>query len=122
MPLIPFPVSNFWILIAIWMALSLEQFVKHLEDSRLLDGHTLKDFLPPKSNPQDAEALLRELMQQKKLTKFQAEQVWHGHGKSLVLGNYLLLEKIGQGGKGAVFKARHRVMDRIVAVKVLKPA
>src|SRR5262249_43367347 len=58
----------------------------------------------------------------KKLTKFQVEQVWQGKGKSLVLENYLLLEKIGQGGMGQVFKARHRVMERIVAVKVLPPA
>ena len=36
-----------------------------------------------------------------------------------VLGNYLLLDKIGAGGMGQVFKARHRRMDRIVALKVL---
>ena len=39
---------------------------------------------------------MRELVRQKKLTKFQAEQIWQGRGKSLVLGNYLLLEKIEQ--------------------------
>ena len=97
----------------------LEQFVKHLEDSGILAGETLKEFLPPKSDPKDAEELARELVRQKKLTKFQAEQVWQGKGGSLVLDNYVLLEKIGQGGMGQVFKARHRRMDRIVAVKIL---
>lgn len=101
------------------MAVPLEQFVKQLEDSGILPGETLRDFLPPKSNPQDAEDLLRELLENKKLTKYQAEQVWQGKGKSLVIDNYFLLEKIGQGGMGVVFKARHRRMDRIVAVKVL---
>src|SRR5262249_30892717 len=37
-------------------------------------------------------------------------------------GNYLLLEKIGQGGMGAVYKAEHRRMHRIVAIKMLPAA
>jgi formylglycine-generating enzyme required for sulfatase activity/tRNA A-37 threonylcarbamoyl transferase component Bud32 len=36
-----------------------------------------------------------------------------------VIGNFELIERIGQGGMGAVFKARQISMDRIVAVKVL---
>lgn len=36
-----------------------------------------------------------------------------------VLGNYILEDRIGQGGMGEVFKARHRRMDRVVAIKVL---
>ena len=104
------------------MTVPLEQFVKHLEDSGILAGDTLQDFIPPKATPKDAEELLQELLRQKKLTTFQAEQLWQGKGKSLVLGNYLLLEKIGQGGMGQVFKAQHRVMERIVAVKVLPTA
>src|SRR5882672_9215929 len=103
------------------MAVPLEQLVKHLEDSGIIAGDTLSEFIPPKASPKDAEDLVRELVRQKKLTKFQAEEVWRGKGKSLVLGNYLLLEKIGQGGMGAVFKAEHRRMKRIVALKMLPP-
>lgn len=39
-----------------------------------------------------------------------------------VLGNYTLLEKIGQGGMGQVFRAHHRRMERVVALKVLPAA
>ena len=104
------------------MAVALEKFVQQLEASGILADDTLKDFIPPKSSPKDATELARELVRQKKLTKFQVEEVSKGKGKSLVLGNYVLMEKIGAGGMGQVFKARHRRMDRIVAVKLLPPA
>ena len=42
--------------------------------------------------------------------------------KSLILGNYTILDKIGAGGMGQVFKAEHRRMHRIVAIKMLPPA
>jgi hypothetical protein len=104
------------------MAVTLEQFVKQLEDSGILAGDTLKDFVPPKAAPKDAEDLARNLVRQKKLTKFQAEEISRGKGKSLTLGNYVVLEKIGQGGMGAVYKAEHRRMKRTVAIKMLPPA
>ena len=68
------------------------------------------------------EELVAELVKQKHLTSFQAGQVKLGKAKALILGNYTVLDVIGAGGMGQVFKAEHRRMERIVALKMLPPA
>ncbi|MBC7817343.1 MAG: protein kinase, partial [Planctomycetaceae bacterium] len=107
------------------MAISLEQFLSGLNESGLLSDADVRAFVatfPADQSPRDAEQFARELMKRKKLTKFQAERILSGKGKSLTLGNYVILDKLGQGGMGMVLKAKHRRMDRLVALKVMSPA
>jgi CheY-like chemotaxis protein/tRNA A-37 threonylcarbamoyl transferase component Bud32 len=54
------------------------------------------------------------------LTPFQAQAAREGRAAELVMGNYIVLDKLGSGGMGAVYKARHRRMKREAALKVLK--
>jgi eukaryotic-like serine/threonine-protein kinase len=53
------------------------------------------------------------------LTRFQAERLLAGKADGFHLGPYVILEQIGRGATGRVYKARHRTMNRPVAVKVL---
>jgi formylglycine-generating enzyme required for sulfatase activity/serine/threonine protein kinase len=106
------------------MSVPLEQFQQQVAASGLMSAEELAawiDQLPSDRRPQDSQRLARELVRQKKLTAFQAQQIYAGKGRSLLLGNYVILDKVGQGGMGMVLKAEHRRMKRLVALKVLSP-
>ncbi len=104
------------------MDVELDEFVRALSDSGLITADEINAFirgLPEERRPDDGRQLLQEMVRYKRLTKFQAQAVYQRKTRGLVLGNYVVLDKLGEGGMGQVFKARHRRMDRLVALKVL---
>ena len=104
------------------MALTSEQFLRQVVSSELLTSEDLAAIvaaLPEERRAGDGEQMARELVRQKKLTRYQAEQIYSGKGKMLVLGNYVVLDKLGQGGMGVVLKAEHKRLKRLVALKVM---
>jgi len=78
-----------------------------------------QDTFPPEKRPKDAQGLALELVRDRKLTKYQVTAILKGSATALLLGEYTLLNKIGEGGMGQVFKAIHRRMERFAAIKVL---
>ncbi len=70
--------------------------------------------------PRDPRRVLKDLLAEGILTPFQASEIEAGLGKELRVGNYLLLNVIGQGGMGVVYRALHLRMNRVVALKVMR--
>jgi hypothetical protein len=68
----------------------------------------------------DPRALARELVKRGWLTMFQANKLLQGRADALVLGQYVLLDLLGEGGMGQVYKARQTGMNRVVALKVIR--
>ncbi len=98
------------------MPVSLKDFAKSLAASGLMSADEIRDFLstfPSEKRPKSTRDLAREIIRAGKITKYQAEEVYHGRTKGLVLGNYVILDKIGAGGMGQVFKAQHGRMKRM---------
>jgi response regulator RpfG family c-di-GMP phosphodiesterase len=68
---------------------------------------------------QTTEDLLSSLAEQGLLTQFQADRVQASKMHGLILGQYRVLNRLGAGGMGVVFRAEHIRLRRVVAVKVL---
>ena len=104
------------------MSITLQDLIRNLTESGLLTEEeisTAHESIVVGKKITAAEDFARELVKENRLTKLQVSAVLKGKTKNLLFGEYLVLDKIGSGGMGQVFKARHRPTGKLVALKVL---
>jgi serine/threonine-protein kinase len=103
---------------------SSETFLANLRQSGLLTDAQLAEAeakLPDLGVTHRGRVVARALVELGLLTKFQAERILIGRTAGFQVGQYRILDQLGRGGMGRVFKAHHRTMNRSVALKVLAP-
>ena len=101
----------------------------HPRTERLAESVLRAGVIPDEETPrfeqlraefQDPDGLAREMVRRDWLTAYQAEKLLEGKPDDLTLGPYVLMDLLGEGGMGRVYKARHRLMNRVVALKVIR--
>jgi phosphate ABC transporter phosphate-binding protein len=105
------------------ISVSHEQFLQNLKDSGLSVADDIQRLLASltQTGQTDGQALAQQLVRGGDLTSYQASAVLEGRLTDLRFGAYEVLDLLGRGAMGTVYKARHRTMKRVAAIKVLSP-
>src|SRR5262245_56539804 len=97
----------------------LASLLDRLRGSQLLRPDELRGLEQLCGRYEDAGHLLRAVLKRGWLTTYQARELLADRGQDLLLGDYVVLDHLGEGSTSRVFKARHGPSDQVVALKVL---
>jgi len=103
------------------LTVSTPAFFESLKKSNLLSGKQvahLRAMAMQSERVVEPTAVAEALVKKRMLTRWQATQLLAGK-HAFFLGKYKLLERIGTGGMGQVFKAEHTNIGHVVALKVV---
>jgi RND family efflux transporter MFP subunit len=102
--------------------LTAQEFAASIFQSGLLSRteiNELKERLDASALPGEAREIASRLVTEGKLTRYQAAVLLKASKDPLLVDNYVILDTLDTGGMGLVFKALHRSMNRVVALKLL---
>jgi serine/threonine protein kinase/Leucine-rich repeat (LRR) protein len=105
--------------------LTVEQFAASIFQSGLLSPAEIDELnqrLTASDLPGEAREIASRLVTEGKLTRYQASVLLKASKDPLLIDNYVILDTLDTGGMGLVFKALHRSMNRVVALKLLPAA
>jgi serine/threonine protein kinase len=102
---------------------SVPEFCAAIGRSKLLGEADLQEVrrrwtTDPKASDTDLDGFRKFLVREKFLTEYQAALIQRGRAEGFVVGEYVILDRIGSGQMAGVYKALH-ASGQVVALKVL---
>ncbi len=70
----------------------------------------------------DLQAGIRYIIRRERVTHYQLGKLICGKAAELIVGPYVVLNKLGEGGMCKVFRARHARLDCLVDLKIIRPS
>jgi serine/threonine-protein kinase len=97
---------------------SVDEFIATLRTHQIVAANEIQAL--EQERAADAPTLAESALKRGLLSTFQVNLLLKGRGGDLVLGPYLLQDRLGQGAMGRVYRAFHRKLGRVVAIKVIR--
>lgn len=101
-----------------------DDFLSLLAASHVLSSRQMDDVRSRVESgqwPSSARELASRMVYDQWLTEYQGKRLLAGKPQGLVVGRYTILDRIGSGAMGRVYRAQHQLMGRVVALKIIAP-